>query len=493
MTAVSQSLKDETNIESESLQPQDDLLRFSNGDLLHGTFSGIGNGTSIVWQREDVNAPVEFKSSEVRQVVLRGGRPEASLPSLSNITLVNGDRIAGEIKLLDSDKVTIDTSYAGILQFPRASVSILAPCPLGGRVLYQGPFANDDWKLINPSEESTKDAESDSESPGWKFSGAAWYGQKENNGTALAQKEGMPDRALLRFNVAWRNRFSLAVAFHADFAKPVNEDEDEEDGPGKVRRAGDASSFPWIFGNSYVIQISQSYAMLYRSGFDADGKPTLDPIRSINSNLRLDESGEAIVEIRCDRSTGEISLFVDDQFVSQWSEPTSEEDDGNAYGGKGSGFGFFVSPNNTKVRISDIVMAEWNGMPDAARSLQTEGYDIVLLTNGTDRFSGKVTGVADGKVNLEGRYGPFEFPLDEVAEIRFAKKNLQKSEAPSGNQLSIRMKPIGKISGKPISGDANSIRLLQPFTGEVQVDLSSVVILDFNPSDSFLDDWDEQY
>ena len=41
-----------------------DLLRFTNGDQLHGTFLGIKEGPQAVWQREDVAAPVDFKTTQ---------------------------------------------------------------------------------------------------------------------------------------------------------------------------------------------------------------------------------------------------------------------------------------------------------------------------------------------------------------------------------------------------------------------------------------------
>ena len=462
-----------------------DLLRFSNGDQLHGSFQGISEGPLLSWQRDDLPAPVEFKPSQVRQIVLRGGRPEVGMPTLSNVVLVNGDKVAGNITSLDADFVTVDTSFAGALKFPRNSVAMLAPSPLGGRVLYQGPFSGDEWKvksLASPSED---------EKPEWNFSGAAWYCKRGRTGAALVQEEGMPDRSVLRFNVAWKTRLSLAVAFHADFTNPEEPGEKEDAGKAQGRRPGDASSYPWLFGNSYVLQIA-SYVMLYRVGFDSDGSPIVEPIRSSNSNLSLGESGEATVEIRCSRDSGDLSLFVNDEFVSQWSEGAGRED-GESYSGKGGGYGFAVQSDNTAVRISEIVLAEWNGMPDSARSLQTDDQDIVLLANGTDRFSGKVGALEDGKVLLDGKYGGFQFPLDDIAEIRFAKNDLVEPTEAAGDHLSVRMRPLGKVSGQPVSGDANSLKLVHPYAGQMTLDLSSAVILEFNPSNSFLDDWDEQF
>ena len=113
-----------------------DLLRFTNGDQLHGSFLGIKDGLRAIWQRDDVAAPVDFKTTRIRHIVLHGGRPLKPLGSLSHVGLVNGDRMPGTITAIDDDSVTLDTSYAGILHIPRKQVAMLAPNPLGGRVYY---------------------------------------------------------------------------------------------------------------------------------------------------------------------------------------------------------------------------------------------------------------------------------------------------------------------------------------------------------------------
>lgn len=142
------------------------------------------------------------------------------------------------------------------------------------------------------------------------------------------------------------------------------------------------------------------------------------------------------------------------------------------------------------MRISEVVVAEWNGMPDAARSLQIDDADIVLLANGTDRFSGKVTKITDGKLTLEGRYGDFIFPMEEVAEIRFAKDALVEKEELASDSIKLRFYPLGRISGKPLSGDSKSMQLLTGAAGEINLNLESAVMLEFQSTESYLDDWD---
>lgn len=240
--------------------------------------------------------------------------------------------------------------------------------------------------------------------------------------------------------------------------------------------------------------------MLFRVGFDEEGTPAIDRLDSNNfeqAHNLLRNLSSAKFEIRCNRISGEIILFVDGKHICEWSEApvTSEDQENPSYGykGKGPGYGFIVQMQESPLRVSDIIVAEWNGMPDSARSLDSNEFDIVLLNNGTDRFSGKIKSMKDGKVSLTSRFGNFSFPIEEIAEIRFAKSQLKVVNDPSPDDFKVRFYPLGSISGEVVSGDSKSIRLLNTATGEITVDLHSASMLDFKSTQSYLDDWNVEF
>ncbi len=184
---------------------------------------------------------------------------------------------------------------------------------------------------------------------------------------------------------------------------------------------------------------------------------------------------------------------MNDEFVVQWNEDGNDGKPGEGYAGKGNGFGFVVQGEDTAVKLSDIMVAEWNGMPDSARSLQVDDQDIVLLANGTDRFSGKVVSFGDGKVTFDGKYGRFQFQLGDVAEIRFARNGLAKeSDTPADNMI-LRMSPLGRVSGRPVSGDGSTLRMVSPICGEMNFNLDSTVMLDFQGGGNFIDEWEVEF
>ncbi|MGB6221786.1 hypothetical protein [Haloferula sp.] len=496
-----------------------DLLRLTNGEL-EGHFGGLDANGVLRWEREDGIAPMEFKTDKVRQIVLQGGHPVDPGKDAAHLELVNGDRLPAHIISLDDERFTLDTPMAGELLLDRDSVLSAAPNPFGGRLIYAGPFAEDGWTSYQPSQdfpepvdapddegEETK-AEKNEKAPveskaSWKHRGSKWYFTGGRD--ALRSSLGMPDQAILRFSLEWRNRPPIAIAFHADFEPPVYPPPAEGEEPSaeelktlqeqRDNRRRNSQHLADYFGNAYVLTLRSSYAQLQQCGFDDKGEPFINQIRSSSTNIRFDDTGTADFEIRCNRKSGEIALFVNNEFAMQWeteSEFGNEENSDTGYGAPGDGVGFQMLGSDTPVRISDIIVAEWNGMPDSARSLQSDELDIVLLTNGTDRFSGKVSSIKDGKLTLAGRYAPLDIPLDEIAEIHFARNGLKKLEESRERLARVHFQPIGRLSGVAGVTTTKEMILDSRLLQKVKLDLTSAVVIDFQSGSSFLNYWDEE-
>jgi hypothetical protein len=405
-----------------------------------------------------------------------------------------------------------------VLRIPRNQVAMLAPNPLGGRLYYHGPFIENEWTMTHasfpnglPPEEASdntpKASEKNSETKRetdtpvrperWVFSGSAWYWKNKSSGTALIRESGMPDRAILRFDLAWKNRLCLAIGFHADFARPKpKEEEDHKEKPNKIAAVrSDMANLPVLFGNSYVLQLYANYIMLFRTSINANGKPIVEQIQVNNSNnIRLPETGEATIELRSNRLSGVIALFINEEFITQWNENDGPGNAAPNFAGKGQGFGFLVQDSDSSTRISDVIVSEWNGMPDAARSLQVDDQDVVLMTNGTDRNAGSVGSLdKQGRILFKGKHGEFQFPLEEIAEIRFARKHLAAAPEAPEDQLVVRFHPLGTVSGCPLAGDSSTLDLLNSSAGKIHLTLDAAVMLDFDSSKHIIDDWDASF
>jgi hypothetical protein len=478
----------------------EDLLRFTNGDVIHGRFVGVENGPRVLWQREDLANAVGFDASNLRQLVFNAGRPANALAEPSNAVLVNGDLLPGRIIKLSDTSLTLETEFGGTLEIPRNALAQLNPNPHGGHLFYSGPFNTDGWSM--PADPNAKDPQAPDEDEAqrdafapqrraqqakpekgdpWLFSGAAYY---SNSTLPLIREVNMPDKARFRFEISWKSRLNLSVGFHADFKVPAKPAADRPQPQGGMFLGRGQQSFPYVFGNAYVLTFYSSFAQLWRCGFDEAGNPLApERLQVGNANLNLPESGSATLEFRCDRKAKTIALFINDEFALQWDEANSP------YAGKGGGIGFISTAGSNQVRVSEILVTSWNGMSDSARSMESSEHDIVLLTNGTDRFAGKVREVDNGVVTIAGTYAEMRIPMGEVSEIRFAQnKRLATAQTPP-KQATVRFFPVGQISGQMVASKDGVLSMESPILGKVQVNLRYPVMFDFANSRSFIDDW----
>lgn len=494
----------------------DDILRFTNGDQLHGKYQGIGEGNVILWTRPDLSSQLSLKAENVRHIILRGAAPSMDVSSYAFVTLLNGDQIPGEVLSFD-DKITrIRSSVVGEIDLPSECISAINPNPFGGKLQYAGPFSADGWDVYRPedrdpkalakkqTESNTEDGVEKKEAKpaekkeelAWQHSGSSWYHLKGMH--VLARKNCLGESTLMRFRLAWRERLNVNIALNADFALPPQQKKDEEP---EGKKAGVAARQPMMFfngmpsnhtlsfGNALVLSIYQTYFSLTRCGYDGNGQIINQRMLQSQSGVQLPESGEATIEVRCNRSKGLLMLFVNGQYAAQWEDIDSlktaadQNDDGSL---PPLGHGFAIQCNNP-LRLSEFVISEWSGIKDSAYSLSHEKRDIILLSNGTDRYSGEVTGIKDNKAYFKNAYSELEIPLTEISEIVFAKKQEPESKDPVEGSITARFYPTGKISGLAQTSVPAMLKINHPLAKQLEVKLHNAVSLEFSDDNPFLE------
>ncbi len=491
----------------------EDLLRFRNGDSLHGAFLGLSDG-ELRWRHSEARDTITLKTQKLRRLSFHGGRSRKNLRSPSYIQLTDGDRIPGTLISLNAENLVMETEFAGNVSIPREFVSQISPRPHGGLVHYIGPFTGDDWTVIEPPEkkeeenepakekekedeekqpekEKEKEKEEDEESePPWVFSGGAYY---SNGQLPIAIDTNSPDQVRIRFTLAWRNRLNAAIAFHATMKQPElppegGEDGEEEKKPIAKPDGAGTKGFAYTYGHSYVLTIYSNYAQIYRCDFTDEGEADMDRLSNSSANLRLEEAGQAEFELRCDRLSGTIALFANGRFVSQWN-------DRQGYVGTGSYLAFASQIGGARLRISDVVVTAWNGMIDSAQSMESEDRDVILLTNGTDRFSGELASLQDGKFLIKGTYANMTVPHEEVQEIRLAKatRTGEDEEENSRQRIRLLLQPYGRLTMRPVEASSDRLRAHHPALGDLTLDLRYAGLMEFSFGPSVLDSWDDDY
>lgn len=513
-----------------SLTAADDILRFSNGDQLHGEYQGFSDDNSILWARKDIAAPLTLKSENIRHIILDGAAPQKDPALFSYITLANGDQIPGRVLNYDDKTIKIQSHAVGEISIPSSSLTSISPNPFGGKLSYVGPFSPDGWEIPTPKstkqevkagvdpfanepaeeepaeeKKDEKKADEKKEEPVWKHAGSAWYHVKGTQ--PLIRKDCMTDSTRLRFRIAWRNRLNVNIALHADFMPPPEKKQEEgeakEDNVRIQLRQGfggmiGSSNQVGTFGNALVLNVYQTYFSLSRFGYDSEGQPISQRLVHTQSGVQLPNSGDALIEIRSDRNKGLLMIFINGQYAAQWEDlprlnaVKDDKEQETTDMPLGNGFGIQCTSISDPLRLSDVVISEWNGIKDSAYSMSHEKRDIILLENGTDRYSGEVTSIKDGTVFFKNAFSELQIPLTEISEIVFAKPEKSEIKDPIEGAVTARFYPTGKITGLPLTSDRNKLRLKHETAAELNVDLSTAIALEFNDENPFLETLDEE-
>ena len=520
-----------------------DIMRFDNGDLIHGKFGGLNE--RVLWKRPDIDRLLRVKRDGIRQIVFNGGRPGIHSSKTSHVSLINGDQIPGKIKSLTDKHLILDSPVLGELKIPREQLKSLCPNPFNGKLAYAGPFTSDDWVLLTyPKDEKKKDEEqkgeldqkeeeAEVELPNWVYSGAAFFNARDQ--APLVRQTDLPDTGRLQFEVSWKGRLNLNIAVHADFIRPIipeidqgeeeegeeaapsenddkspekkkeEEEQTEEDDSGPpapeheilwdLKKGNALQSIPWLqrdntghsytFGSSYVLNLS-SYSSLYRCEFDDNGKAQIVRLDGPRVSQSLSETGTATVDLRFDRKKRFFILYINGNYAAQWSDP-------QAFEGKGSSMGF-SSSGNCKVRLSNIYVTSWNGLRDSALSMEHEERDVALLINGTDRFSGSLTKIDQDTAHLKTAYAEMTIPVSDISSLELKKstmgdadneKYLWEDDSPS----ILLFKPLGRLSLTPKGSSDKTLEGHSPFLGNLKVNLDSATLLRFNDESFDVTDW----
>lgn len=497
---------------------ESDFLRFKNGDTLHGRYLGLDEGPLIKWLSEEAEEPINFDTQNLQKLSLNKGRAKKQLSSKGLVELANGDLVPGDLISMNGDSVSLQTQFAGLLTIPRNQIVKIQPNRFGGDVLYAGPFNEEEWRSPQSQkeiaeekgeEEKEEKQQLEGELPSvWTYGASAWY---SNSTQALRLEKELPDRVSIRFKLSWQAPLNVNLAVLADFQRPHRElkgpaprvrrvDEGEDENPEKEKLAeeeepiafadimeiGTGTAHSDIYGTGYLISVLSSYSRLQRLDFDEklNGKKVSFP--NSGGRLNLGDFYSAEFEVRADRTKGTLSLFVNGEFFSEWQDLAEPLSDTQRY--------FAISAGGkTRVRLSDVVVSEWNGMPDSARSMKVEERDVMLLTNGTDRFSGKILSLEEGAFSVESDYGVFQIPANEVSDIHFASGSVEPAPDPETGEVLVSLQPNGILTVFPKEGLANSLQSNHAILGDLTLDLTYAYLLEFDPIGTIFDNWDDEF
>ncbi len=463
----------------------DDILNFKNNDTLHGSFKGFSDTNHLRWMSNESSQEILFSTSEIRKIIFRKGLPAKPFSHTSLIKLTNGDTIPCAILSMDSEFLTIQTNYTGEKKVAKKWIQSCQLHPLGQQITYQGPFSEDAWEIISPSEnkndvhEPARDP--DVQTSPWEFGNFSWYNQGEPGALILKGIE-YQQSFRIQFKLESTRSSNVAFVFNADFNKPVTD-------PGSKNHTSRSTiNITSLFGSCFALRTNSASTSLGIYNVLENGESSftyLKPISGRSSYRNLNSSNKSQLELRADFNKLVIAVYRDGQLVNQWSL----RDLDLIPHGNGIGFNSQNSGDNYLSRISNITIAPWNGVMDSALSLQDDDSDIVLLANGRDRFSGTITSITDTKLQLKGHYADMTIPRDEIQSVTFAANSLAEAREQSSKEITFHLGKRGTLTASPIGTSANSVIVKHPILAELNLDFNYLTAITYDTSSSLLDQW----
>ena len=366
------------------------MLELTNGDHLGGSLQGYSFTDGILWQHPDATEPLLFPSEAVSIVDL--GTPdvaEVEGDRHCRFVLNGGDEFSGNLESFDGTNFVIQTAFAGELTIPRSYVHLLRPQP-NYKVVFEGPSDIESWTIGDVSVDNAGV---------WHYANGGFYATKA---ASIARKVGLPDNAILEFDLAWKETFNLAIALYNDYLQPISlrSKENEPD-----------------FGGFYSLQVSPRSVQLLLVTQDQPLK-YLGPI----AVRAFDNKNMAHVEVRVNRVLSTITLMVDGEVVKQW------KDDG-PFGGSGRGIRL-VHQGQGSCRIRNLKVSEWDGRFDREAALQPNSEQDLLLTVNRGILGKLSLMTEDGRFRLLTSQEGFEVPWDQVVQLELARQDADYSQTP---------------------------------------------------------------
>jgi hypothetical protein len=387
-----------------------DTVYLSNGDRLQGELVVLDPQKGLQWRHPDIREPVSFKYDAVVKLALgdRSFKPLAA-QSQCRVRLTNGDELEGNLQEMTAQQVVLDTWYAGPLTIARKRIDSLIPIVVNPQVVFEGPTGLEGWTIgANPIAGVA--------SNGWTYSHGTFASSQS---ASIARDLKLPDIAALDFDVAWNNYLSIAVAIYADSLQPIqlmNKDVAPD------------------FGGFYSLQLNYNTVnlMMVKKGA---------PLNSLGLGFvpGLEQRTSCHVSIRANKKDRMIYLYIDGAMVKQWQDPLE-------FAGQGTCVRF-VNQVQAGLKLSNLQVSHWDGrMETPTNKVENAQTDFVRMLN-QDTIQGAVQSFRAGSLKIAAPFGPVEVPLDRVAQLHFAAPGREVSQSLPGDARA-QFARRGQVTGR---------------------------------------------
>jgi len=412
-------------------EPSNDVVEFVDGSALHGEMMRMDVEHGLTWTSPEAKSPIHFRPDHLDSIRLAHGN-SMSLKPTCHLWFSNGDDLYGAITSLDNEKVGFNTWFGGSMVIPRAALRSITFLSAQYSVMYEGPYNDGGWLVINNSPKS------------WSFRDGAFIGSGQGS---LGRDLNLTNSATVEFDLSWNGTFSLGVAIYCDVMDRIE-----------------------VNGGSCVVDLTPNRVNL-RSSQNNTGIPFNVPgvaISEINGKNRMH------VAIECDKSDGTASVFINHVLVKTWKDCNFQ--------GAGTGVMFVQQANmfaNGDLKLSHLKISQWQGRSEPETFDGSTTNDAIYFVN-NDRAGGNIEAIQDGKAKLNLSGTVLDIPLDRVTEVQFATAQMPSPEQGGPWQVRAHFPGGGSVSFQLQKWDNNVVSGQSAIFGTLAFQPNAIRQIDFN-------------
>lgn len=400
-----------------------DQITLKNEDLFFGKVIALKDGLIEVATPHS-DTPLKVLNKDLLRLNFADTATSELEKNSQKLKLKNGDSFPGEVVALSETHLTFQTWFAGTLEIPRTQIESVFFGVTPQPTLYRGPKGIDSWTQSNENR--------------WKFT----------NGVMLSHAAGFIGKKL---PISGNFIFSTIVSWASSPNMKIHLCTDNESPNGKTT------------GNGYLIKVNPTEIQVSRV------IPPKSPKILITHSVKLRDlpSKKVQIELRVNRKTGNLQLYLDGRKLEQGIDP-SEAPTGSCL--------IFESMTSGSggTQVMDLHIQEWDTTTQRSRLEPRAADDKDTLSVGDgDRFSGQILSYDPEKpetpfvIQTALSPDPIAIPLEDCAVMYFA--NGQDNPSTKG-QYQLDLRTGGSLTFSGIQLGEKKLTATHPWLGQLKID-----------------------
>ncbi len=406
-----------------------DRITLKNKDLFFGKVIALKDGLIEV-STPHSDTPLQVLNKDLLHLNFADADTGELEKNPQELSLKNGDSFPGEVIALSETHLTFQTWFAGALEIPRAQIESVLFGVTPQPTLYRGPKGIDSWTQSNENK--------------WKFTNGVL---RSSGDGFIGKKLPIPENFIFSTTVAWTNGPNMKIHLCTDEESPNDK----------------------TTGNGYLIYVNTSEIQVQRvmAPKTPGSKDVYKTLITHTAKLRDLPSKQVQVELRVNRKSGSLQLYLDGRKLEQGIDPFEPP--------TGSCLLFEdMRLEGSDTRIRDLHIQEWD---TTTQRLQLEpraadNTDTLSVGDG-DRFSGEILSFDPEKpekpftIKTALSPAPIAIPQEDCAVMYFAKGQ---DHPPSKGQYQLDLRTGGGLTLSGIQLGKEKLIASHPWLGQLEID-----------------------